>query len=335
MPIPELELLKVVAAQWASQSIYAAVKLGVIDTLEREGGTCDAAELARRSETHAEPLSRVLRALVKLELLEEPQPARFQLTELGRCLRTDAPGALASWDLLWGVEFQRSWCHLLPALRTGETAFNQVHGMGLFEYLQTRPERARLFDSAMTGLASFLYAQVPRAYDFSGFGTIVDVGGGHGHLLASILQHAPGARGVLFDQPHVIGSAGEVFRQAGVAGRCEQVAGDFFASVPGGGDLYVLSNIVHDWDDTRAAHILHNCRRAMPHQGRLLLVEMMLSSEHEPDLARMTDLNMLTLTGGKERTEAEFVALLASAGFRLTSVRPLQPMTCLIEAVPA
>ncbi|MBZ4417201.1 acetylserotonin O-methyltransferase [Myxococcus sp. RHSTA-1-4] len=334
MPVPELELLKVVAAQWASQSIYAAVKLGVIDTLERAGGTCDGAELARRSEVREEPLNRVLRALVKLKLLEEPHPARFRLTGLGRCLRTGAPGALASWALLWGGEFQRSWCNLLPALRTGETAFDQVHGMGLFEYLQTRPERARLFDSAMTGLAGFLYAQVPQAYDFSGYGTIVDVGGGHGHLLASILRQAPKARGVLFDQPQVVGSAGDVLRQAGVAGRCEKVGGDFFSAVPGGGDLYVLSNILHDWDNTRAEHILRNCRRAMVPSGRLLLVEMMLSSEHEPDLARMTDLNMLTLTGGKERTEAEFVALLARAGFRLSSVRPLQPMTCLIEAVP-
>ncbi|WP_437957073.1 methyltransferase [Sorangium sp. So ce119] len=330
----EFDLLKIIAAEWASRAIYIAVKFELIERLAE--GQKPIAELSRSSAIPEDPLRRVLRVLVKLGLLAEHAGDTFELTSLGSCLRAGAKGGLADWTLLWGEEFRDAYGGLPDALRADRTAFDLVFGSSLFEYVGRKPDVARRFDRAMTGLAEFLYAGVVEAFDFKRYATIVDVGGGQGTLLASILRSAPGSRGVLFDQPHVIATAGEPLRKLGVADRCRLEGGDFFQRVARGGDLYVLSNIIHDWDDKSSVAILTQCKEAMGPRGRLLLVEMALGGDSgEPDLARMTDLNMLALTGGKERTREEFAELLAASGFRLERVTPVQPMTCLVEAVPA
>lgn len=328
-----MDIFKTLSGHWRPRLLHLAVKMGIVEALT--GGPLPAGELARRAGVKAEPLSRVLRGLVHLGVLAEPETDAFHLTELGSCLRAGAPEGLAGFALLSGEEMSRAWDALPDALRTGETAFRIAYGQGYFDYYDTHPDRGRLFGEAMAGLARHLYSRVTSEYDFSPYRRVVDVGGGYGLLLSLVLGKNPDCTGVLFDRPAVVERAGELLGHAGVLARCERIGGDFFESVPPGGDLYVLSNIVHDWDDEPARRILRSCRRAMEPSSRLLLVEMVLSPGYEPELAREADLNMLVLAGGRERTAPELDALLSSAGFRRTAIQPVQPMTCLVEAVPA
>jgi hypothetical protein len=325
------DIFKTLSGHWRPRLIYFAVKLGIIEALLE--GSLSGAELARRAGVKVDPLLRVLRGLVRLGILEEPETHRFALTEVGRSLRPGAPEGLASLAILAGEEHDLAWRSLPEALRTGEIAFEVAHQQSYFKYLEGHQERARLWSEAMGGVAGFLYPRVTAEHDFSQYRRVVDVGGGYGKLLSLILTANETCRGVLFDRPAVVERAGHLLPPS-VRARCEMVGGDFFESVPSGGDLYVLSNVLHDWDDSHARRILQTCRRAMSRDARLLLVEMVLSSEYEPELARGVDLVMLVLFGGRERTAEEFHALLSSAGFQLAAIKPVQPMTCLVEAVP-
>ena len=328
----EFALFKLIAAPWISRSIYVFVKLGVADLLSN--GVHDFQEIVEKVEADPEALYRLLQGLVSTGLLTESQPGTFALTKLGECLKPGAPGALRSWALLWGEEYHHAWGELLEAVRTGTTAFDRAHGANLYEYLDSNPETARTYNEAMTGLAELVYPAVVAAYDFSRSRQVVDIGGGRGTLIASILAANPNLKGILFDQPTVVSKASTVLEAHGVAERCEIVKGDFFDKVPTGADTYVLSNILHNWDDERAAAILQNCRRAIAEGGRILIVETVLSGKNEPSLARVHDLSMLVLTRGRERTEDEFSTLLDHSGFELKRVIPVQPMTCIVEAVP-
>lgn len=328
----EFALFKLIAAPWISQSIYVFVKLGVVDLLSN--GAMDFRKIAEVVAAEPEALHRVLQGLAKTGLLKEISPGTFALTKLGECLKSGAPGGLRSWALLWGEELHHAWGELLEAVRTGTTAFDRAYGANLYQYLHDNPETARTFDDAMTGLAELIYPGVVAAYDFSTSKQLVDVGGGCGTLIASILVANPNLRGILFDQPHVVSKASTVLEAYSVRERCEIVSGDFFCAVPTGADTYLLSNIIHNWDNERAAAILLNCRRAIAEGGTILIVETVLSGKDEPALARVNDLNMLVLAGGRERTEDEFSKLLARSGFELKRVIPVQPMTCVVEAIP-
>jgi SAM-dependent methyltransferase len=209
--------------------------------------------------------------------------------------------------------------------------------MDVWQYATQNPEAVAIFNEAMTELTTQISTAVVAAYAFSRSSKIVDIGGGNGALILSILQANPQMSGVLFDLPHVIESAKKHLDAAGLTGRCAVVAGDFFASVPSGGDTYILKNIIHDWDDEHALKILQNCHRAMAENGKLLLVEGIIPPGNEPSFGKLVDLNMLVMAGGGERTEAEYRALLAAAGFQLTNVVPLQsPLSfSVIEGVRA
>lgn len=299
------------------------------------GEPMDYQQIARCVGAHPEALCRVLRALaVELELLSEISPGIFTLTDLGKCLLSGAPGASKNMALWWGDVLYRVWGDLLKTVMTGNTAFDQVYGMQLFQYLGENQEAARNFNAAMSGLAEFICSGVVTAYDFSMFQRLVDIGGGSGTLIASILTANPNLKGVLFDQPQVVSHATTVLEAYGVADQCEILEGNFFEAVPSGGDAYILSNVIHNWDDDQAVSILHNCYQAMDERGRLLLVEMVLSGKEEPALARLVDMTMLVLIGGRERTEQEFSKLLARSGFKLERVIPVQSMTCVLEALP-
>ena len=328
----EFALFKLIAAPWISRSIYVFVKLGVADVIS--DGVHDFKQIVEKVEADPEALYRLLQGLVSTGILTESQPGTFALTKLGECLKPGAPGALRSWALLWGEEYHYAWGELLEAVRTGKTAFDRAHGANLYEYLDSNPETARTYNEAMTGLAELVYPAVISAYDFSTSKQVVDIGGGRGTLIASILAANPNLKGILFDQPAVVSKASTVIEAHGVAERCEIEKGDFFDKVPTGADTYVLSNILHNWDDEKAAAILQNCRRAIAEGGRILIVETVLSGKNEPSLARVHDLSMLVLTRGRERTEDEFTTLLAHSGFELKRVIPVQPMTCIVEAVP-
>lgn len=322
----------------ASQVIHVAARLGVADVLRDGAKSSD--ELAAATGSHAPSLHRLLRALACLGVLGEVEPGRFELTSLGTPLQTEAADSVRDLTMLFCDDAMwRSWGNLLHGVQTGETAFDHVVGMGAFEYFARNPELSATFNQAMAEDARNVAPHVIAAYDFSRFGTVVDVGGGNGTLISAILEATPGLDGVLFDTPAGVEAAPKVLTSAGVADRCQILEGDFFESVPQGGDAYVLKSVIHDWDDDRGGVILGNCRRAMPADGRLVLVEPVLRPKVESAEIMgmvMSDLNMLVNTGGRERTEAEFQALFTSAGFELTAVSPtLGPTNYrVIEGIP-
>ena len=329
---PPVTLLQMMTGYWVSQALYVAAKLGIADLLA--DGPLDCEDLAAATDTHAPSLQRVLRALASVGVFTEVSPGSFALTPLAELLRTETPGSMRALAIMYAEEQYRAWGELLHSVRTGEMAFDQQFGMGYFEYLAQHSEADRVFNEAMTGWTHQLVGAVVDTYDFSPFKTVVDVGGGYGALLAAILQSNPGTRGVLFDLPHVVASTEEHLAAAGVAGRCTFVGGDFFEAVPAGGDAYVLSQILHDWDDERCVAILGQCRRAMPDHGKLLVVELVLPAGDEPFFGKWLDLHMLVLLGGRERTAAEYDTLFRAAGFKLARVVPTPPGPSVVEAVP-
>lgn len=321
---PQLEeLYSLMSGYRVSQAIYVAAKIGIADLMEE--GPRGSDELAQETGTHAATLYRVLRFLAGVGLFDEVAPRRFALTPLGAGLRTDLPGSIRPMALmLLDPASWQPWGQLLYSVQTGGTAFEHVHGVGRFDYLTQHPDTAAVFNEAMSSNTARSGSAITEAYDFSGIKRLVDVGGGHGLLLATILGEYPTMRGVLFDRHQVIAGAQATLEAAGVSDRCELVSGDFFAEVPSGGDAYLLRQIIHDWDDARALTILRNCRQAISKRGRLLVVERAISSEYRRALPVLhVDLEMLVNVGGQERTDAEYHSLFGTAGFELTSIVPL------------
>lgn len=321
---------------WAfrmSQAIHVAAHLGIADLLARTSLTAD--ELARATDTHAPALYRLLRALASVGVFAEDAQQRFTLTPAAACLRAGVPGSLRDFVLMTAdVERQLPWTELLHSVRTGETGFQHKFGVPSWEYRRQNPEANAVFNGAMTGLSEDRANAVVEAYSFAGVRGIVDVGGGHGLLLAAILKAHPAARGVLFDQPHVIADAGPLLFEAGIADRCEVVGGNFFVAIPPGWDVYVLKSIVHDWADAEATTILRNCRRAIAEDGKLLLVERVIAEGNLPDEGKFLDLTMLVSEGGRERTAAEFRSLLTASGFELTAIIPTRSGMSIVEGRP-
>jgi hypothetical protein len=327
-------LLGLIAGYRVTQAVYVGAKLGVADLLR--DGERNSEELAQASGTHAPSLYRVLRVLASGGVLEELEGRRFTLGPLGALLGSGAPGSLRSLAILCGQDpHWRVWGQLLHSVRTGERAFDHVYGQGLFDYLAAHPEDAAVFNESMMALTAEIGPAVAAAYDFSGIGRLVDVGGGRGHALVPILRANPAMRAVLFDLPHVVENAKPLLNEAGVADRCELVGGSFFESVPSGGDVYLLKHVIHDWDDERSRAILANCRRAMGPSAQLLLVERDLPADNRRALpALLSDLSMMIQPGGGERSVEEYRALLADAGFALTRAIPTSFGESVLEATP-
>jgi hypothetical protein len=329
-----MTLLELASGCWVAQAVHVAAKLGIADLLEH--GPKSLAALAEATGADADALRRLLRALASLGVFAEDDNGSFTLTPLAEGLRTSVPGSLRGYAIMMGEKWHwRAWGELLHSVRTGQSAFEHVFGCNLFQYLGQDPEAGRAFTAAMTSRTGQENAVVTAAYDWPA-GTIVDVGGGQGALLAAILARRTDARGVLFDLPHVIAAAGELIEEKGLTARCELVAGDFFEVVPAGGDLYLLKRVIHDWDDERSVAILRACRAAMGASARLLVIEHVLPPGNARDWGKLLDLQMLVLSpSGRERDEAGFRALLGTAGFRLERVLPAGPTASLIEALPA
>jgi SAM-dependent methyltransferase len=264
---------------------------------------------------------------------EEPE-MRFRLTPAAELLRSDVPGSMRVNAMVAGAHwFWRPWGELLHSVKSGETAFEHLYGKNTFDWFKEHPDDARLFDAFHTALTLSNVKPLAAAYDFSRARTIVDVGGGAGALLSAILRAAPSARGVLFDLEHVVAAA-KTTADRDTAARCEFVGGDFFKTVPSGGDVYVLKHIIHDWDDDRALTILANCHRAMAGKGKLLLIEELICAPNQPCGAKLGDITMLVRTGGRNRTEKEYRALLTRSGFDVTRVLPGPAGMSLMEAAP-
>jgi hypothetical protein len=318
------EMFNLVSGYRISQAIYVVVELGIPDLLAAGPRRCD--ELARKTNAHAPTLFRILRFLTGAGLFNELGPGEFELTRLGSTLRSDLPGSFHPGVRFLLTEFEWTpWGRLIHSVRTGETAFDHVHGMGPFEYFRKNAEASAVFNSAMTSLSARSGTGIVELYDFSGHRNVVDVGGGHGFLLATILRANPTMRGVLFDLPDVVAGAGHVLENFAVRDRCEVVGGSFFDPLPKGGDAYVLRQIVHDWDDDRALAILRNCRAAMTRTGKVLVIERQIVPDHREAMRVLyADLEMLVNVGGMERTDAEYRSLFEKAGFRLTTIVPLR-----------
>jgi hypothetical protein len=331
---PSQALLQMTAGHWISQAIYVAAKLGIADLLR--DGAKSSEELAQSTETHPRALYRLLRALASVGVFREGKDGCFELTPRAACLQSDVPGSLRAVAIMRGEPyFWRPCGRLLHSVQTGQPAFDDIYGMGLFTYLAQHPQDATTFNQAMLANVAQKHTAAANAYDFSQFRRVVDVGGGQGALLTAILTTHPQVRGVLFDQPHVVEVARPHITAAGLAQRCELVSGDFFASVPAGGDAYTLSEILHDWDDPQATVILRNIRKAMPEHGKVLILEHVIPAGNDPDEGKLRDLTMLVILGGVERTENEFRMLLREAGFRLTGVTPTPSPMSVIEGVRA
>jgi hypothetical protein len=332
MPAPA-QMLQIISNFWMSRALYITAKLGLPDFLK--SGPRTARELAESTDMHAPSLYRLLRALASAGIFRSETGSRFGLTPLSELLVTDAPGSMR-WFVVseLGQEHYPAWGNLMHSVKTGEIAFDNHFGMDIWQYFAQNPEDAAVFNDSMSGMTAVVNEKITSLYDFSRFNKIVDVGGGHGGLITSILKANPQAKGVLFDAAEVISGARPKIEAAGLAERCEAVAGDFFQSVPAGGDAYIMKWIIHDWDDERAIRILKNIRSHVPQNGRVIVVDAVVPEGDEPDFSKFFDLNMLVMTGGKERTEREFAELFAAAGLRLVRVIPTGLPTSVVEAEP-
>ena len=330
------QLIQMGMAHWVSHIVHAAAELGLADHLAREG-PMGAERLAGLTGTHAPSLYRLMRTLAGLGILTEEDAAaqRFALTPLGEALRAGAPGSARATVLTLASDWwMRGFGQLLYSVRTGRPGFEKHLGMPVFDWLARNPEEASRFSETMVGFHGAEPPAVAAAYDFSGAGTIVDVGGATGNLLSAVLARHPGPRGVLFDLPHVVGDAPALIGARGLADRVAIEAGSFFEGVPAGGDVYLLSHVIHDWGEDQCLTILGNCRRAMGPESRLLIIEMVLPEGDAPHPGKLLDLMMLVGPGGRERTEAEYAALLGEAGLRLARVVPTESAVSVVEARP-
>jgi ubiquinone/menaquinone biosynthesis C-methylase UbiE len=331
---PEAALTQIMLGSLASQAIYVVAKLGIADHLAAGPKRVD--ELAAASETDAASLYRVLRAAASLGVFAEEDNRTFVMTPAGQPLRSDVPNSLRDVAIFMGEDWHwEVWGKTLYSVRTGKSAWAQIHGEQVFEYFEKNREAAEIFNRAMSSFSGTATGAVVEAYDFSGIKTLMDIAGGHGRLLTGVLEANPSMRGVLFDLPHVIAGAREIVQTTTVGDRCEFATGDFFQSVPSGGDAYIMKHIIHDWDDERALKILENIRKAMNPGGRVLVVEAVITEGNQGDFGKLLDIEMLVSPGGKERTAAEYEELFSRAGLRLTRIVPTKSPYSVIEAVAA
>jgi hypothetical protein len=330
--LPQEQMLALLTGHWLAQMLFVVAKLGVPDVLGTKALGADA--IAARVGANAAYLRRVLRALASSGVFSEDARGRFKLTTLGKTLRS-GKGSVRDFALMIVAPYNyRSWERLDDAVVQGKTAFDLAWGEPIFEYLRRHPDDGRQFSASMASISGTENDAVARAYKFGRHQRLVDVGGAHGHLLATVLRRYKKLRGVLYDQPHVVaGAEASGFVSApGVRERCEVIGGSFFDSVPAGADAYLMKYILHDWDDAKCARILGHCRDAMAPGGRVLVVDRVIQPGGDADWSKWLDINMLVGPGGQERTQAEFAALFASAGLKLAAVHATKSPLSVLEA---
>jgi hypothetical protein len=332
-PLP-VQMLDLITGYWVSCGVHVASRLSLADHLAQGPRTSD--DLAKVCKAHAPTLYRLLRMLASYGVFAERADGRFENTPLSETLRADVPASMKPFAIMMvDGPSVLAWNDLLRTVQTGEEAFQRVHGMGGFEYMAAHPDKAKEFGESMTSISGMENPAIAEGYDFSGIGKLVDVGGGHGSLLATILRKHPKLSGAVLDRKEVVENAKKDIHanDPAIAGRIELVAGNFFESVPAGADAYMMKYILHDWNDAQCRQILENCRRAMAKGGRVLVLDNVIPPGNGPHWGKMLDMNMLVLTPGRERTEAEFRELFASAGLRLTRVVPTACPLSVVEGV--
>jgi len=325
---PQAVLGELINGYWITLSIHAAAKLNIADLLV--DGPRSSEEIARRTSANEDAIYRLMRALASIGIFTEIDPRTFAQTPLSEVLRPGVPGSMHGLAVVTGLMHLRAWPDVVHSVITGDTAMRKAFGKELFEHLKDEPATAAAFDAAMSGYTAAVGKAVAAGYDFSRFRDIVDIGGGNGALLSHILPGYPKAHGITFDLDHVSARATEFLSKVGLTGRCEAVGGDFFKTVPAA-DAYLLKMILHDWDDERSIAILKNVRKAIKPDGRILTIEAVIPPGDAPSQGKFLDVNMLVMTGGRERTEREYRALYKAAGFELTQILPAHPSASVIE----
>lgn len=334
-PSPPETMRNIAIGYWVSRLVYVAAKLRLADLLKGRARTVE--DLASAAAVQPAALYRLLRALASVGIFAESKGRRFKLTPLAATLQTGVPNSMHAWALMINEPWMwASWNELLHGAKTGEMPFLKAHQMPIFQYLGTHPEDLEVFGESMSSISRTENPAIAAAYKFSKNSTLVDIGGGHGSLLAAILKANPRLKGVLFDQSAVIARA-ENDRHVtakGIAQRCRLESGNFFQGVPDGGDAYIMKYILHDWNDEECVKILSNCRAAMNKGGKVLVVDNVISPGNDPSWGKLLDIQMLII-GGRERTKEEFAALFAAAGLKLTRVVPTKCPLSIVEGVRA
>jgi hypothetical protein len=328
---PQVQLMQMVFGFATSRAIGVTAELRIADLLQ--DGPKTAEQLAEATHVHARSLYRVLRACASVGVYSENSEKQFSLTPLAEPLISNAPGSLRAFAEMITTDWSyQTWAELLYSVKTGLPAFNKVHGMSSFEYFWSNERAGQQFNDAMTSNSAQSSVAVVNGYDFSSIRKLVDVGGGHGFLLASVLSKYSTVQGILYDRPAIVAEADKLLFAHGVTDRCELVYGDFFDSVPEGADAYMMKHIIHDWNDEQCITILENCRKAMGPSGKVLVVEMVLPEGNEPSIGKFLDLQMLQFLPGCERTEAEYRLLFDKAGLNLDRIVPTMSPFSIMEA---
>ena len=330
------QLFQLVLGYMPAMALNVVVKLGIPDLITN--GPVRAEELAKRTQISEDRLYRIMRALSSVGVFRETEYRSFEHTPVSDLLRKDHP--LSSHDMVnWMADpfHFHTYANLMRTVKTGESAMELAAGKPIFEFFRDEPEEGEIFNAAMVNFTRTCIGAILEAYDFSSIRKLVDVGGGHGSVVAAILAHYPGMRGILYDLDHVVAGAQPVLAAAGVTDRCEVLPGNFFEAVPAGGDAYIMKHIIHDWDDDKSLTILNNIRGALKNQsgGKVILLEAVVAGPGEPDMAKWIDLEMMAGPGGRERTREEFQRLFEKAGFRLNRIVPTKSPLSVIEAAVA
>ena len=330
-PHPTQTMMQLITGYWLSQAVGVAAHLGIADELAAGPRTSD--ELGEGVGAQPQSVYRLMRLLTSIDVFRQEGDDRFALNPLGETLLTEGAGSVRNFAITETAPGHwLPWGRLFDSVRSGKPMARDTLGMELFDWYAQNPEEAGFFTAAMGNLSALAAAELVRVYDFSKAQKVIDVGGAHGILLEAVLLANTAAQGVLYDLPHVIATADQSI-DARVKDRCELVSGDFFVSVPAGADVHLLKQIIHDWDEERAALVLANCHQALAPGGKLLLVEMVVPADNRRDFAQAMDLNMLAILGGRERTEAEYRTLLEASGFRLEKVIATHSPFSVIEAL--
>lgn len=328
---PTEQMLQMMSGLWVTRGLYVAAKLGISDLLKDGTKTVD--ELAAATETHTDSLYRILRMLAMVGVYNEAEGKRFSLTPLSETLITDAPGSLRPGVIAeMGEVHYDAWGNIMQSVKTGEIAFDSHFGKDIWEYFAADPEKAQNFNRYMASNSEPLNQAISTVYDFSNVSKLVDVGGGLGGMISAILAANPNVKGMVYDAPQVVEKSKEFLAAKGLADRCESLGGDFFESVPSGGDVYSMRWILHDWEDQKSLKILENIKKVLPADGKLLLAEAVVPETNEPHYSKFFDLIMLTMTGGRERTETEWRELLGKAGYKIDRIIPTESFLSIIEA---
>lgn len=326
------QMLQMMSGLWVTRGLWVAAKLGISDHLVN--GPRTSGELAEATGSHEDSLYRILRMLAMTGVYNEAEGRKFSLTPLSETLISDIPGSLRPGIIAeLGEIHYEAWGNLMQSVKTGEIALDSKIGMNIWQYFEQHPDRADNFNRYMAGSSELLNRAISTKYDFSQYHTLVDVGGGFGGMISAIAAANPHLNGIVYDAPSVVEKSRGFLAANGLDGRVKAIGGDFFESVPAGGDIYSMRWILHDWEDEKSLKILENIKKVLPAGGKLLIAEAVVPGTAEPHFSKFFDLIMLTMTGGRERTEAEWRTLLAKAGYSIERIIPTESFLSIIETV--